>query len=148
MSSVAVSPSCAPLAEPAHWDEVRRIYRRLCLLRSQGHLDEAAALESAEFARALSAARKASRTGGDEAAVLAAEAERVSTACLLAEMIAPLLAECLRAEWPSFAAARAPARTASPRVAPSSRTPSAAPPGIADLIDGMLSLEAAEPAAR
>jgi hypothetical protein len=142
-----------PAAAPSHWDDVRRIYRRVCVLREQGRDAEATSLEHAEFSRALSAARAASKAGDEEAGVLAAEAERVSTACLLAEMVAPLIAEQLRAELPGLAGgavavAKMPARGVSVATAPKSRPAPAAPPSITDLIDGMLSLESSAPASR
>jgi hypothetical protein len=149
LSSAESSHAAAPEAESTHWDDVRRIYRRICLLREKGRAAEAASLESAEFSRALTAARSASKTGGEEARVLAEEAERVSAACLLAEVVAPLLAECLR-EDPDAAIALKP--TAAPDLSSSRRTIAAAPrpaaapsratPTITDLIDGMLSLDA------
>ncbi|MCR6657040.1 MAG: hypothetical protein NVV63_14795 [Opitutus sp.] len=149
LSSADSSQIPAGSAESSHWDDVRRIYRRICLLREQGKTAEAASLESSELSRSLAAARAASRNGTEEARVLAAEAERVSTACLLAEIVAPLLAECLRDELQFVAT-----NTAAKADAPSTRTVSAVrpesakerpatPPNITDLIDGMLSLETA-----
>lgn len=143
--SPADSPTLPdPAAASSHWDDVRRIYRRICILRKQGRDAEATSLEHAEFSRALSAARAASKAGDEEAQLLAAEAERVSTACLLAEMVAPLIAEQLRAELPvlsgaPLAVAKMPARLAAST--PKSRPAPAGPPSITDLIDGMLSLE-------
>ncbi len=149
LSSADSSQITAGSGELSHWDDVRRIYRRICLLREQGKTAEASSLENSEFSRSLAAARAASRSGTEEAEVLAAEAERVSTACLLAEMVAPLLAECLRDELqgtPVTTAARAEAKStravsaASPAPVPDRPTTS---PSITDLIDGMLSLETA-----
>lgn len=140
---------------------MRRIYRRVCLLRATGKIEEASALENAELSHALIAARDASKAGGEEAEVLAQEAERVTSACLLAELLAPLLAEKLQqasaaASAASVSVTEAAAREAQPRAAAPSRprrasapsqeaanTPAINVPGIADLIDGMLSQQQA-----
>ena len=120
----------------------------MCMLRATGKIHEAAELENTEFARVLAAARIASNNGDEEAAVLAAEAERVTSACVLAELLAPLLAERLRAgpvtasasetvEAPAIREREKPAAPAPPPVRPTSEKV----PNIADLIDGMLSQE-------
>jgi hypothetical protein len=124
----------------SHWNDVRRIYRRVCVLRATGRPAEALDLEIDEFAKALASARAAS--GGDEeteAAVLAQENERVTNAAVLAELVAPLLAERLHAQMPAPAvsASVTPARKKSSSPAPA-KTPPLTPPSIADLLDGML----------
>lgn len=150
MNSAELPPSFHFPTETSQWDDVRRIYRRICLLRATGRGEEASDLQNTEFSRALSAARDASSSGVKEASLLAAEAERVSAACMLAELVAPLLAERLRAE-PGFAASSVVTASSSANNA-SASSPSRAPgtpvPGIADLIDGMLSLDHAFAAGR
>ena len=134
------------LSETSQWDDARRIYRRVCMLRATGKIHEAAELENTEFARALAAARIASNNGDEEAAVLAAEAERVTSACVLAELLAPLLAERLRA---APVTAAAPETLEAPAIREREKPAAPAPvrptsekvPSIADLIDGMLSQE-------
>jgi hypothetical protein len=148
-SSVEFSPSL--FASP--WDDVRRIYRQVCLLRARGQLAEAAALETSDLASALSTARLTSPRNQDEASLFAAEDERVTTAATLAELLVPLLAERLRAELAPAAATTAPASAApvatrdanrlleTPPPTASPTTPPTAPstaPSIADFIDGML----------
>lgn len=101
-------------------------------------------MEIDEFAKVLASARAAS--GGDEeaeAAVLAQENERVANATVLAELVAPLLAERLHAQMPAPAvsASASPVRKniSPPASAPMpSKTPALTPPSIADLLDGML----------
>lgn len=131
------------------WDDVRRIYRRICLLRAKGEDEEAARLEHTELAGALSTARlTASGSDLDEPALLAEEAARVANATVLAELLAPLLAEQLRAN-----PAVAPVATTSNHAAPALNRAAAAPakpavqaaPSITDLIDGMLSQRPARP---
>lgn len=127
---------------------MRRVYRRVCVLRATGKVDEAAALENEDLARALAAARIATNNSEQEAAVLADEAERIANATVLAELLAPMLAEHLR---PETAPAAAPSVAMAPAVPdqPSKATrppPEKNVPSIADLIDGMLSQEAPFPA--
>ena len=151
-TGLALTLNSAELPEPLHlssepspWDDVRRIYRRVCVLRASGKVDDAAHLENQDLARALAEARIATNNHEEEAAVLAQEAERVANATVLAELLAPMVAEQVRA--------------ASPRIpAPPSNTPVAAPaeqtskaarprresvPTIADMLDGMLSQDPA-----
>lgn len=118
----------------------------MCVLRAHGAAAEARELERTELTDALSAARAESPPAQPESDLLAHESERVAEAQLLAELLAPLLADRLRGAAPEFAprstAAPAPAasRTApppTPRV--TAPPPPAAAPSITDLIDGMLS---------
>ena len=139
------------LSDTSQWDDVRRIYRRVCLLRATGKNEEATQLENSEFARVLAAARIASNNGDEEAGVLAEEAERVSSACVLAELLAPLLAERLRTQpSPISVSETAPAPVSTVREKEKSAAPVRPPPdkvpSIADLIDGMLSQEPPLPA--
>jgi hypothetical protein len=147
LNSVELPPSLLISSETSTWDDVRRIYRRVCLLRTTGKTEDADRLENSEFAHALSAARIASNSGDEEAAVLAKEAERVASACVLAELLAPLLAERLRADAQPFMAtqtATVPVAIEKPVV--TARPPAQIVPSIADLIDGMLSQQAPFPA--
>lgn len=140
------------------WDDVRRIYRRICLLRATGHHAEALDLEIDPLAKALASARATANNEQREAAVLAEEAERVANASLLAELMAPLLAEKLAARAPASpptpqSTARAPSSFSRPAASPPgagsapapTKSPSGSPPSITDLIDGMLSQAPASP---
>lgn len=130
-------------SEPSPWDDVRRIYRRVCVLRATGKNDDAAALENEELARALTNARIATNNTDDEVTILAEEAERVSNATVLAELLAPMLAEHLRADALPAQVPQAALATVTPEAKPPASRP--APenaPSIADLIDGMLSQRA------
>ncbi len=126
------------------------LYRRICVLRARGLDTEADRLQQHEFAAARLAAESAmgETSEGPAAdkfqALLEAEETRVSEALLLAEILAPLIAEKINSASPavSTASARAPspqsgapARNAVPR-----RRDDPAP-SIADLIDGMLGQE-------
>ena len=128
---------------------MRRIYRRVCVLRATGKTDEAVALENDDLARALASARFATNNSEQEAAVLTEEAERVSAATVLAELLAPMLAEHLRST--NLASAVALATVATPVLPEKSSKPNPPlpdnnVPSIADLIDGMLSQQAPFPA--
>lgn len=128
------------------------------MLRASGRPAEALDLEIDELRKAMAEARLAS--GGDEeteAAVLAQEHERVANATVIAELMAPMLAERLRAQMPSAAVStsaavsRNPPPTSSPAAAPvQNKMPPANAPSIADLLDGMLaqSPSLARPGAR
>lgn len=124
------------------------------MLRASGRDDEAATLEHGELAGALSAARIAADGEVDDAALLTQENDRVATAAALADLVAPLLVERLRAEIASLAlrapsaAAAAPAATTLDPPTPAPRPPSEAVPAIADLIDGMLSQQSKAPPSR
>jgi hypothetical protein len=123
----------------SQWDEVRRIYRRVCVLRAGGKIDEAAQLENIELASALAVARLTPHSPDEESALLAEEAERVANASVLAELLAPMLAEHLRVNPPPVQATP-PAPEPKPRNT-AARPPPAKAPSIADLLDGMLSQE-------
>ena len=145
LNSVALPDTDRPLEESLH--ELRRIYRRMCLLRATGRHAEALDLEIDEFNRARSAARAAGASEHQEAEALAQEVERVANATILAELLAPLLAEKLQSRTAPASATAAPASVASagtPTPRPSPATPAARPPvsnapSVTDLIDGMLS---------
>lgn len=129
---------------------MRRIYRRVCVLRAIGHDREAGELERSELSPALDSARAASPAVADaEAALFAEEANRVTEARLLAELIAPLLTEGLRPMLSATPAAVAASALrpplAPPRAAPS---PAAGVPSVADLIEGMLAQDRALAAPR
>lgn len=124
---------------------MRRIYRHACLLRARGHGDEADEIEGTELDHAIAHAREAADAVNEDK-LLADEAERVAQACVMAELIAPLVVDRLRAEIStlaksatSFPAPAAPPAASNPRPAPAPATPPAnGAPHIADLIEGML----------
>jgi hypothetical protein len=145
--------------DTSHWDEVRRIYRRIGVLRATGREQEAETVENRDLARALTVARAAAESESEETAVLAVEAERVLNASLLAEMLAPLLAERLQSTLGASVADGSRAATFAPPSETTAPVASIAPaklpqprknegmPSIADLIDGMLSQDASLPTA-
>ena len=147
-AGLALTLNSAELPEPLHllsetspWDDVRRIYRRICVLRANRKTDDAAQLENQDLARALAEARIATNNSEEEAIVLAQEAERVANAAVLAELIAPMVAEQVRADLPRVAAPQN-----SPIATPDESSKAVRPrresvPTIADMLDGMLSQE-------
>jgi hypothetical protein len=139
LTSVAISYR-ALLGSP--WREVRKIYRRVCVLRSQGRDEEAQRVQDTDFARALVLAKETApdglETDAQWQAMLAGEEDRVADAVALAELLAPMLRE------------RLPSLTASPSAAvPPARLPSGRPrdlaPSVADFIEEMLTQERALP---
>ena len=120
---------------------MRRIFRRICLLRSEGRSGEAQRVEDTELAAAAAQLRDASGSEPEAdarmKALWAEEGERVAAAMAFAEILAPMLSERLCAVAPAQLAARAqvPAR-------PDARTAGEAH-GIADYIDQMLAQERA-----
>ncbi len=120
------------------WTRLAPLCRRICLLRAQGHSDEADALHAAEFIPALSALRNdAGRldTFDDERVRLlqAMEQERVTNAVVLAEL--------LRSMNVNTAMIRSTAPATSAHISPDAPAPRSRPavaPGIADLLDDML----------
>lgn len=126
------------------------------LALARGQSDLAAEIEHDELSRALATARLSAPDAVDEAALFARELERVETAVLTAELLAPLLAEQLR---PIIEQAREREATAHPSARPdfsrhspppSASTPrsSDSPPQIADLIEGMLAQQRPPAASR
>ncbi|HVU24407.1 MAG TPA: hypothetical protein VHE13_09810 [Opitutus sp.] len=116
---------------------MRRLYRRVCELRATGRTAEAAELERADLSDALAAARRES-TAFDEAALLAAEDERIADARLLAELLAPMLAS-------RVSAAPASARVTGPVPVPARAPRTGSAPPVADLLDEMLTQAAGRP---
>lgn len=139
-----------PPSLAAPWSQVAAIYRRICLLRARGHDAEADRLQQYEFAEANAAAEIFDEENSVPSAperfqaLLAAEENRVADALLLAEVLAPIIAEQIR-HLPSTATVAA---SASPVPAPRESIHPRPPrdlgeptPGIADLIDSMLGQE-------
>lgn len=161
LNSAALPTTESPTEELLN--NVRRIYRRICLLRATGRHSEALDLEIDEFSRVLAASHDAGIAEPHTSAAMSEEAARVTQAATLAELLAPLLAEKLRAS-PAPAAAATPATSSSP--APvfqsaserpaSAATPSLSPtpapasgtPSVTDLLDGMFALESPHRASR
>lgn len=119
------------------------VYRRICLLRATGRIEEAARLEYGDLVRAMTEATTSVEAEISWSTLFAAEEKRVADASILAELLAPLLAEQLHLSpaQPATAGLAAvldafPAK--SPRRPPA---PGAAPPEVADLIEGMLAQE-------
>ena len=131
------------------------------VLRATNRHAEALDLEVDEFSRALSLAHDAGATERQTSEVLAEETARIANATALAEILAPLLAEKLRAApTPAAPAIAAPAAAApQPSTPPSARTNThiksaparpvaAGSPSVADLLEGMFAQPADTPRAR
>lgn len=160
LNSAALPTTASPPDELLN--NVRRIYRRICLLRATGRHSEALDLEIDEFSRVLAASHDAGVAEHRTSAAMSEEAARVTQAATLAEVLAPLLAEKLReSSAPVVAASPATApspaalsQTASarPAFAAPSHSPSPAPvsgaPSVTDLLDGMFALESPHRASR
>lgn len=149
-AGLALTLNSAELPEPLHlfsetspWDDVRRIYRRICVLRANRKTDDAAQLENRDLARALAEARIATNNSEEEAIVLAQEAERVANAAVLAELIAPMVAEQVRVESQRIAPQNIPAAAPAGPTTKAARPRPESVPTIADMLDGMLSQEPA-----
>jgi hypothetical protein len=117
----------------------------MCVLRERGQGEEAEALRRDVLDSQLARLRESS---ADPAAidqrfesVLATEVDRVATASVLAELLAPLLRDRLPVPSPAVSAAgAAPRPTNVPPPAPK-RAPRPAAGGIADFIDEMIAHE-------
>lgn len=161
MLSAAPPPFSSRHTSPSLLRDVRVLYRRVCVLRASGKIDEAEALLSGKVAAAIASARESSEVSEQQLEnIFASEEDRVDTAHALAEILLPLLT----AANETSAALR---NFGSPRPAESPRHPggesgydSTAPttsqpaennganagpmlPGIADFIDEMLTQERA-----
>lgn len=126
------------------------------MLRERGLVEEAERLRAGQLPGMLAALRTPADT--DEtveqrlAATFAAEAERVANAAVLAELLAPLLAEQTRlrpleasagsSSNPGFSSS-----TSSP-VSPAKSAPRPVPGNIADFIDEMIAQERSPPRGR
>lgn len=124
-----------------------RVYRQICLLRARGAVVEAARMEAAELEPALAKAAGECAVEISWADHFVAEQLRISEARLLAELLAPLLAERLQ---PAGMAPPFPAPDSNPHVIDPGSSPlpsrrgSASPLEVADLIEGMLAQERTE----
>ena len=142
MNSAELPASLPFSSDPSRWENVRRIYRRVCLLRAKGRIEDALELENTELAHALAEARVSELHPDEEALIFAQETERVANASVLAELLAPLLAEELGAEARlSPAVSTSSATPVPPRSANVPRPVPSKPPSISDLLDGMLAQE-------
>jgi hypothetical protein len=125
----------------------------MSLLRARGGDAAAEVLRTGQLEDALAAFRT---TGVSEAeiatrleTILAAEEDRVANAIILADVLAPILAEQLGSRMESLATAAAhtpPTAKAGAALPPSKRNDTPLPPaGIADFIDQMIALERPAP---
>jgi hypothetical protein len=127
--------------QPRSWSDLARLCRRVCVLRERGLVAEAERVRAGELAETLAAVR--SPTDTDEAieqrlaTTFAAEAERVANAAVLAELLAPLLAD--RAQRPGAPVALT-SDSAAP-LPPPKPAPRAGPLDLADFIDDMIAQE-------
>lgn len=120
------------------------VCRRICALRSVGRDVEAAELHAHELAALLSMLPTTADAEARVQAIFAAEEKRVADAHALAEVLAPLIADLLRATPRATASA---ASAPEPPVVPDApapndpRPPRATAPSIADFIDDMIAQE-------
>lgn len=123
----------SPTFEVSPLGDLSRLLRRASVLRAKGDLLAAEHLEAAELPAALAAA-KTQCSASQVETLVATEQNRLADASLLADLLAPLLAQRLRVLLPLSAS---PGSAAPPpaRAAPAGNS---APPSIADFIDGML----------
>lgn len=117
------------------------VFRRICVLRSQGRAGEAQQLEDTEFAAAaaLAAAGTPLEAEATLQRVIAEEAAGVAQALAVAEILIPRLLEGLGAV-PRLRLSPAPGAPRARAAAPAEAR------GIADFIDEMLSQERRAPA--
>jgi hypothetical protein len=124
------------------WSEATLIYRRICIARAKGSQVEADEIENTVFAAALVSLRNDTCDLGEWEARLRqlreTEEARIGEAAALAELLAPMLARNLQAA--TAAAYRPPGSSPPAPISPPRRVaPRAAPRGIADFIDEMIS---------
>ncbi|MDO8544158.1 MAG: hypothetical protein Q7S40_27265 [Opitutaceae bacterium] len=139
------NPSASNLpAQHVCWSDVARACRRVCLLREQGDSDEAERLRSGPLADMIAALRTPADTEASLAqrleSIFAAETERVATAVVIAELLAPML----RPMSFSSAAPLSPAHAATRIVAsnaPFTHPGRSGAADIADFIDEMIAQE-------
>jgi hypothetical protein len=115
------------------------VYRRICFLRTEGHVREAQLVMDTEFAEAAARAREMAASGSDADSMLetllAEEELRVAQAVAFAEVLVPMLSARLSALVPA-------PRVSAPPAAPRERKPAQDDNrGIADFIDDMLAQE-------
>jgi hypothetical protein len=153
LNVAAAAAQVSPFETSSPWNEVTQIYRRVCVLRSQGRGGEAAQLYAGKFSEALDVIEQFAGAGpGTEArlqALLAAEDERIATVSALAELLTPLLVERLREIFPINGPQSTPEKFPGGKVSsenaafsPDKPDPASAP-SVADLIEGMLAQERA-----
>src|SRR5207253_349568 len=85
--------------ELSAWNEVAKMCRRICLLRATGQNAEAARAQSSDLPRALelTGSRAADPAVANRLSALFASAEeRIADALVLAELLAPMLAQHLQ----------------------------------------------------
>lgn len=118
-----------------------RLIRRVCLLREQGDAVAAARLQGGELASAITAFRletgPASLSEDQLCAMFVSEAEHVTEAVVLAELLAPQLARLLPSSGPARPALFDPV----PSAVPPGRAVPGEIPAISDLLDAMLAAE-------
>jgi hypothetical protein len=129
-------------ARPWH-AEICSLYRRICILRARGHVAEADKLTTDDWPRLLAEVRQAVPDADHALApLLSAEAERITTAEAVAELLdlrGPTAPSTLASAVTPVARSTSSAAPA-PRTTPAS---SSAPKGIADFIDEMFGAEQA-----
>jgi hypothetical protein len=116
------------------------VYRRVCVLRTQGSADEAQFIEQNEFSRLVDKARGACKDPAEADSILVTllrqEESRVADAVAFAEVLGPLLARHLSHLAPAARATAASPQAPRPRQAGRDDNR-----GIADFIDDMLAQE-------
>jgi hypothetical protein len=130
-----------PQAAECGWSEATRIYRRICVARAKGSQIEADEMEATMFGPTLDSLRsEATDLREWESRVRKlreGEEARIADAVTLAELLAPMLAKSLQNS--TGTAPRVPANPVQIPISPVRPAPRAAPRGIADFIDEMIS---------
>jgi hypothetical protein len=138
--SVSNFPAQAP-----SWSDLARLCRRVCVLRERGLAADAERVRAGELTEMLAALRTPDDTeetiAQRLAATFAVEAERVANAAVLAELLAPLIAEHTR---PATGPVAMRSDSTSPLPVPKP-APRAGPLDLADFIDDMIAQERPPP---
>lgn len=138
--SVSNFPAQAP-----SWSDLARVCRRVCVLRERGLAADAERVRAGELAEILAALRTPDDTeeaiAQRLAATFAVEAERVANAAVLAELLAPLIAEHARPAAEPLGQ-RTDSASPLPGPKPVART---GPLDLADFIDDMIAQERPPP---
>ncbi|MCX6955255.1 MAG: hypothetical protein NTV51_24135, partial [Verrucomicrobia bacterium] len=130
---------------PPPWEEVARVCRRICLLRSTGRSLDAARLQSTELSRLLTAMPSAPETDHRLHVLFAEEERRIADAHALAEILVPLIVEQLRALLPHSTTPALATGHFATEPAATPRPVRTEAPGIADFIDDMIAQERPAP---
>jgi hypothetical protein len=127
------------------WGEVARACRRICVLRERGQQDDAERIRTEELPRLVALARAPEET--DAMAnerlekIFSLEEERVASAAVIAELLAPMLAGKSRPAPVEQVAVSVAPMPAAVTPAPAPKPPERRSASIADFIDEMIAQE-------